>query len=157
VVIGHEITHGFDDKGRQFDKDGNLKQWWNNATIQAFRQRTQCIIDQYSNYELDDVGLPINGRMTQGENIADNGGLKQAYRAYRKWVGRHGEEPLLPGRGIHQTLFGQRRHHLCIFINNFLIIMGWAACRFEFEPRSALLPQLRPDLVRNYEAGRRPQ
>jgi membrane metallo-endopeptidase-like protein 1 len=114
VVIGHEITHGFDDKGRQFDKDGNLKQWWNNATIQAFRQRTQCIIDQYSNYELDDVGLPINGRMTQGENIADNGGLKQAYRAYRKWVGRHGEEPLLPGRGIHQTLFGQRRHHLCI-------------------------------------------
>lgn len=96
-MIGHEITHGFDDKGRQFDKDGNLKQWWNNATVQAFRQRTQCIIDQYSNYQLDDVGLHINGRMTQGENIADNGGLKQAYRAYRKWVGRHGEEPLLPG------------------------------------------------------------
>ncbi|KZS15003.1 Endothelin-converting enzyme 1 [Daphnia magna] len=106
VVIGHEITHGFDDKGRQFDKDGNLKQWWNNATVQAFRQRTQCIIDQYSNYILDDVGLYIDGRMTQGENIADNGGLKQAYRAYRKWVGRHGEEPLLPGLNLsHDQLF----------------------------------------------------
>lgn len=120
MVIGHEITHGFDDKGRQFDKDGNLKQWWNNATIQAFRQRTQCIIDQYSNYELDDVGLPINGRMTQGENIADNGGLKQAYRAYRKWVGRHGEEPLLPGPNIIRPATPSFMH----FINNFLIIMG---------------------------------
>jgi len=106
VVIGHEITHGFDDKGRQFDKDGNLKQWWNNATVQAFRLRTQCIIDQYSAYKLDDVGLNINGRMTQGENIADNGGLKQAYRAYRKWVLRHGEEPQLPGLNLsHDQLF----------------------------------------------------
>jgi len=106
VVIGHEITHGFDDKGRQFDKDGNLKQWWNNATVQAFRQRTQCIIDQYSAYKLEDVGLNINGRMTQGENIADNGGLKQAYRAYRKWVLRHAEEPQLPGLNLsHDQLF----------------------------------------------------
>nr|CAG4640659.1 EOG090X01U4 [Eulimnadia texana] len=106
VVIGHEITHGFDDKGRQFDKEGNLKQWWNNATIQAFRERARCIIDQYSGYKLEDVGLQINGKMTQGENIADNGGLKQAYRAYRKWVARHGEEPLLPGlRLSHDQLF----------------------------------------------------
>ncbi|KAJ8981669.1 hypothetical protein NQ317_017290 [Molorchus minor] len=79
VVIGHEITHGFDDKGRQFDKDGNMMQWWNNATIKAFRERTQCIIDQYSRYKIDEVGLYINGRMTQGENIADNGGLKQSF------------------------------------------------------------------------------
>ncbi len=108
MVIGHEITHGFDDKGRQFDKDGNLKQWWNNATIQAFRQRTQCIIDQYSSYKLDDVGLNVNGRMTQGENIADNGGLKQSYRAYRKWVEKYGEESLLPGKLI-QLLLGENR------------------------------------------------
>ena len=50
VVIGHEITHGFDDKGRQFDKHGNLKQWWNNATINRFRSQAQCIVDQYSAY-----------------------------------------------------------------------------------------------------------
>lgn len=80
VVIGHEITHGFDDKGRQFDKEGNMMQWWNNKTIRTFRERTQCIIDQYSRYKVEEVGMYINGRMTQGENIADNGGLKQAFR-----------------------------------------------------------------------------
>ena len=77
VVIGHEITHGFDDKGRQFDKQGNLKQWWNNVTIEKFRGQAQCIVDQYSKYKLPGIDLTINGRMTQGENIADNGGLKQ--------------------------------------------------------------------------------
>uniref|UniRef100_A0A1A9VUG9 Endothelin-converting enzyme 1 n=1 Tax=Glossina austeni TaxID=7395 RepID=A0A1A9VUG9_GLOAU len=106
VVIGHEITHGFDDKGRQFDKDGNMMQWWNNATIEAFRGRTQCIIDQYSKYKVDEVGQYMNGRMTQGENIADNGGLKQAFRAYKKWVRQHGPELLLPGLNLtHDQLF----------------------------------------------------
>lgn len=106
VVIGHEITHGFDDKGRQFDKDGNMMQWWNNATIEAFRERTQCIIDQYSRYKIEEVGMYVNGRMTQGENIADNGGLKQAFRAYKKWVKRHGPEPELPGLNLtHDQLF----------------------------------------------------
>lgn len=55
-------------------------QWWNNSTIRAFRERAQCIIDQYSRYKIHEVGLYMNGRMTQGENIADNGGLKQAFR-----------------------------------------------------------------------------
>ncbi|XP_019868485.2 neprilysin-1-like [Aethina tumida] len=106
VVIGHEITHGFDDKGRQFDKDGNMMHWWNNATIRAFRERTQCIINQYSRYKIDEVGLFVNGRMTQGENIADNGGLKQSFRAYRKWVSQHGPEPDLPGLNLtHDQLF----------------------------------------------------
>uniref|UniRef100_A0A182QHT6 Uncharacterized protein n=1 Tax=Anopheles farauti TaxID=69004 RepID=A0A182QHT6_9DIPT len=106
VVIGHEITHGFDDKGRQFDKDGNMMQWWNNATIKTFRERAQCIIDQYSRYKIDEVGLFMDGRMTQGENIADNGGLKQSYRAYRKWVSQHGSEPDLPGLNMtHDQLF----------------------------------------------------
>jgi membrane metallo-endopeptidase-like protein 1 len=66
--------------GRQFDKHGNLKQWWNNRTIAAFRRAASCIVDQYSNYTLEEVNLPIDGRLTQGENIADNGGLKQAFR-----------------------------------------------------------------------------
>ncbi|EEC10627.1 neprilysin, putative [Ixodes scapularis] len=106
VVIGHEITHGFDDKGRQFDKDGNLKQWWNNQTVRTFRERAQCMVDQYSSYVLEDVNLNVNGKMTQGENIADNGGLKQAYRAYKKWVKQYGEEPLLPGINLtHDQLF----------------------------------------------------
>ena len=64
----------------RIDKYGNLKQWWNNRTIAEFRGAAQCIIEQYNNYTLDPYGLQIDGRLTQGENIADNGGLKQAYR-----------------------------------------------------------------------------
>jgi len=64
--------------GRQFDSEGNLKEWWNNETIASFRNQAQCIIDQYSSYRIEKHKL--SGKMTQGENIADNGGLKQAYR-----------------------------------------------------------------------------
>jgi membrane metallo-endopeptidase-like protein 1 len=106
VVIGHEITHGFDDKGRQYDKDGNLRHWWNNETIKAFRERAQCIVNQYSGYVLEQLSLNIDGKNTQGENIADNGGLKESFRAYREWVRRNGEEPPLPGITLtHDQLF----------------------------------------------------
>ncbi|VVC33209.1 Hypothetical protein CINCED_3A017909 [Cinara cedri] len=106
VVIGHEITHGFDDKGRQFDKNGNMIEWWDTETINTFREKAQCMVDQYSKYKMQEVNLHVNGRMTQGENIADNGGLKQSFRAYKKWVTKHGEEPLLPGIDMtHDQLF----------------------------------------------------
>ncbi|XP_060581148.1 membrane metallo-endopeptidase-like 1 [Ruditapes philippinarum] len=98
AVIGHEITHGFDDRGRQYDKTGNLNQWWNTSVITRFKEKAQCIIDQYNEFVVPEAGLNINGINTQGENIADNGGLKQSFRAYRKWVEKRGkEEALLPG------------------------------------------------------------
>ncbi|XP_063409498.1 neprilysin-4-like [Mytilus trossulus] len=100
MVIGHEITHGFDDRGRQFDKNGNLQQWWDNDVITRFKHQAQCIIDQYSNFTLKDVDMNLNGLQTQGENIADNGGLKQAYRAYTNWLKTLPEDnhqPRLPG------------------------------------------------------------
>ncbi|CAF1075040.1 unnamed protein product [Adineta ricciae] len=86
AVIGHEITHGFDDNGRQFDKDGNRILWWTPDTIDRFNKRKKCIVDQYSEYVLEQINTTINGNQTQGENIADNGGIKEAFYAYQKWA-----------------------------------------------------------------------
>ncbi|KYN12808.1 Endothelin-converting enzyme 1 [Trachymyrmex cornetzi] len=98
VVIGHEITHGFDDKGRLFDKDGNLYRWWKDEAVDGFHRRAQCLIDQYGNYTVTEVGMQIDGVNTQGENIADNGGIKQAFRAYERWLRLNEEEDeTLPG------------------------------------------------------------
>ncbi|KAG1662541.1 Neprilysin-1 [Nymphon striatum] len=96
VVIGHEITHGFDDKGRQFDEEGNLNEWWQNDVVEKFENQTFCFIDQYDNY----VVKQVNGLRTVGENIADNGGVKQSFLAYKKWVQKNGDEQLLPGLGL---------------------------------------------------------
>ncbi|KAK7072076.1 hypothetical protein SK128_024308 [Halocaridina rubra] len=100
--IGHEMTHGFDNIGRLYDKDGNLVQWWSDETIAAYNERAQCFIDQYDNYfppELPEIGLNISvgGRRTEPENIADNGGIRVAARAYELYVDRYGQEPGLPG------------------------------------------------------------
>ncbi|XP_071515798.1 neprilysin-2 isoform X3 [Panulirus ornatus] len=95
-VIGHEITHGFDDTGRQFDATGDLRDWWERKTKEEFLKKAKCIIDQYSNFSVSEVNMNVNGINTQGENIADNGGIKEAYNAYKQWVKDNGEEKLLP-------------------------------------------------------------
>ncbi|EDV47813.1 neprilysin-2 isoform X2 [Drosophila erecta] len=96
-VIGHEITHGFDDQGRQFDVKGNLRDWWHPDTQKAYLAKAKCIIEQYGNYTERATGLNLNGINTQGENIADNGGVKESYIAYRRWAEKHGPEAKLPG------------------------------------------------------------
>ena len=81
AVIGHELTHGFDDQGRQFDARGNLKDWWTPADGKAFDDRAQCFVDYYSSLTaVEDVKL--NGKLTLGENVADNGGLRISLMAY---------------------------------------------------------------------------
>ena len=89
-VVGHEITHGFDDQGSQKDGEGNLVDWWKPETKQRYLEKAQCIIDQYSNYTVEVEGetLNINGINTQGENIADNGGVKEALLAYNRLTKR---------------------------------------------------------------------
>ncbi|XP_021099137.1 membrane metallo-endopeptidase-like 1 isoform X1 [Heterocephalus glaber] len=98
MVIGHEITHGFDDNGRNFDKNGNMLDWWSNSSAQHFREQSECMIHQYSNYSWDLAGSQhVNGFSTLGENIADNGGVRQAFKAYLKWMAEGGKDQLLPG------------------------------------------------------------
>ena len=80
AVIGHELTHGFDDEGSQFDAQGNLRDWWTAQDKKEFDQRTQCVADEYSGFNsVDD--LKVNGKLTLGENTADNGGMRIAYMA----------------------------------------------------------------------------
>ena len=82
MVVGHELTHGFDDEGSQYDAKGNLKNWWEPSVNERFKEKTACVADQYSQYE-PLPGLKLNGQLTLGENIADLGGVKLAYAAFR--------------------------------------------------------------------------
>lgn len=97
VIIGHEITHGFDNNGRKYDKAGNFTQWWSDEIVEKFKEQVSCYIEQYSQLPIDMVGQNVNGNQTLDDNICDNSGLAQAYRAYRHYVSHHGEEPRLPG------------------------------------------------------------
>lgn len=83
AVIGHEITHGYDDQGRKFDADGNLHDWWTDSDTTNFEARAQKVVDQYSAYE-PLPGMHVNGRLTLGENIADLGGVSVAYEAMER-------------------------------------------------------------------------
>jgi endothelin-converting enzyme/putative endopeptidase len=89
LFMGHEITHGFDDQGRQFDGQGNLKDWWTKPDADKFLQKSQCLVDEYANFVVGDTHL--NGKLTLGENTADNGGLRLAYMAF---IARAAEEAI---------------------------------------------------------------
>src|SRR5204863_8167234 len=79
MVMGHELTHGFDDEGRKFDGDGRLTEWWAPEVSARFDERAACVVNQYNAYPIAD-GINIKGDLTVGENIADIGGLREAYR-----------------------------------------------------------------------------
>jgi endothelin-converting enzyme/putative endopeptidase len=91
AVIGHELTHGFDDSGAKYDGEGNLRNWWTEADRKEFEQRTSCIANEYSNFVAVPSDLHVNGRLTLGENTADNGGLRISYMALHDQM--KGEEP----------------------------------------------------------------
>jgi putative endopeptidase len=87
MVIGHELTHGFDDEGRQFDAQGNLRDWWTAADAKEFQQRAACVDDEYSSFSVA-PGVHINGKLTLGENTADNGGVRVALMALMNTIGK---------------------------------------------------------------------
>ena len=80
AVIGHEITHGFDNKGSKFDHNGNLNDWWSEESAANFKEKTQYYQDEYSKFLVN--GKPLNGELTLGENLADHGGVKISYHAF---------------------------------------------------------------------------
>ena len=83
ATMGHELTHGFDDEGRQFDAEGNLRDWWTKKDAAEFQRRAKCVSDQYSQYVIVD-DTRINGKLSLGEDVADLGGTFLAYRAWKK-------------------------------------------------------------------------
>jgi putative endopeptidase len=84
AVIGHEMSHGFDDQGRKFDLQGNLKDWWTEADAKNYTERATCVEQQFSNFRVEEVGLNQNGKLVLGESIGDLGGLKIAWLAFQK-------------------------------------------------------------------------
>lgn len=104
AVIGHEISHGFDDQGSRFDANGNLRNWWSEQDLSQFRERGKALADQYSRYEpLDSVF--VNGEFTLGENIGDLGGLSVAYDGLQLFLEEHGRPGLIDGFTPEQRFF----------------------------------------------------
>jgi putative endopeptidase len=103
-VIGHEMTHGFDDQGAQFDADGNLKSWWTPEDLKNFRERGDCIAKQFGSYEVE-PGLFGNGKLEEGESIADLGGLVIAYAAYQQTLAGKPAPPVVNGFTADQRFF----------------------------------------------------
>ncbi|HYP09793.1 MAG TPA: M13 family metallopeptidase, partial [Bryobacteraceae bacterium] len=103
AVIGHELTHGFDDEGGRFDAKGNLDNWWTEADAKAFEERTSCMAKQYAEYP-GTPDLKLNGKLTLGENVADNGGLRIAYMALMDTLAGK-TQPKIDGFTPEQRLF----------------------------------------------------
>ncbi|RWS22176.1 peptidase family M13-like protein [Leptotrombidium deliense] len=98
TLIGHEITHGFDDSGSQYDETGKEINWWAKSTKEKYDEKVKCFEDQYSSYTEPKTGLKVDGELTIGDNIADNGGLHQSFTAYRMYSSENPEMNLrLPG------------------------------------------------------------
>ena len=89
-VIGHELTHAFDDQGSKFDEKGNMKSWWTKEDRARFDAKAALLVEQYGSFSID--GTPVNGQLTLGENIADLGGAVIAFDAYQRWLDKHGRE-----------------------------------------------------------------
>jgi putative endopeptidase len=103
-VIGHELTHGFDDQGRKFSPTGKLEEWWEPKVEERFVEQAQCVEDYYSKFEVA-PGVNVNGKLTLGENIADIGGVKQAYKAYKLWETRNPDAGLFVDGLTNDQLF----------------------------------------------------
>ncbi|GMR52156.1 hypothetical protein PMAYCL1PPCAC_22351, partial [Pristionchus mayeri] len=134
VIGGHELTHGFDDEGMQWEGTGILHNWMSDSSTKGFNDMAQCVVDEYSSFCPLGDGYPcVNGEQTQGENIADNGGIGAAYNAFKKYQAANGNDPLLPGT-------------LSAFNADQLFFLGFAQVWCQYPPSaSSLLQQILSD------------
>jgi putative endopeptidase len=144
ATIGHEMGHGFDDEGRQFDAQGRLRDWWTKQSADRYTVHAQMLAKQFDAYE-PIPGVHIKGQLTLGENLADLGGLEAAYAAYHRYVARHGEPPVIDGYTGDQRFF-------------IAYAQSWQGKRREGAQRAALLSDPHsPDayrvngIVRNFD------
>jgi putative endopeptidase len=105
AIIGHEMTHGFDDQGRQFDAKGNLRDWWTPADAAKYKAQADKVVEQFDAYTVVDSATHVNGKLTLGENIADLGGLKIAYEAMEKQLAKNGRPANIDGFTPEQRFF----------------------------------------------------
>ncbi|VDK84232.1 unnamed protein product, partial [Cylicostephanus goldi] len=138
VIVGHELTHGFDDEGVQWDGTGLLAGWMDDSSITGFREMADCVVDQFNHFcpineTIFGREVCVDGAMTQGENIADGGGIQSSYRAFRNFVNLNGPDPQLPDDELQEQ------------VNNKLNMLREVWCRKPLAP-SNLLNQLLTDV-----------
>ena len=136
MVIGHELSHGFDDEGRKYDGEGRLNQWWDDEVVASFEERAECLVDAYGSFEVD--GTPLNGELTLGENIADLGGVRMSLLAYRAWAAEQGAEPAVAGYEGDQVFF---------------VAMAQAWCALQTPEREQMLLQVDPHSPPRYRVN----
>ena len=115
-VVGHELTHAFDNRGARFDKEGKLRNWWSRETRAKFNSKSQCFAEQYGALREPLTGKMVDGQNTLGENIADNGGVRRAWDAYREHQKATGKpSPVLPNLKLtaDQLFFVAYAHSWC--------------------------------------------
>ena len=137
AVIGHEMSHGFDDQGRQFDAQGNLRDWWTKDDVAKYNTQAQRVVEQFNAYTVVDSTTHVNGKLTLGENIGDLGGLKIAYVAMQKAMAQKGRQPNIDGFTPEQRFF-----------------LGWAQVWRELQRDEAAKAQVNSNVARAVEVAR---
>jgi membrane metallo-endopeptidase-like protein 1 len=137
-IISHELTHGFDDTGRLYDKNGNLENWWQPESNEKFETKSQCIIDQYTRYEIPGLyRTHLNGKRTVNEDIADQGGLNLVYRTFQSELSDVERKQMVSGLGLtkEKTFFLKYAQSWCGYLDaddykNWIIIATHSPSKF---------------------------
>ena len=114
MVLGHELSHGFDDQGRKYDKTGRLTSWWTPSSAKKFESKAKCFVDLYNGYKPRSVDIYVKGNLTLGENLADTSGVKTAFRAFKS-AAKNNSDP--NARAPNPVLAPELTNHQLFFVS----------------------------------------